>query len=83
MVIKLVVAFILITCESGKEISIIEELESFDKVKEVQGTMGAYDIIVKLESSTDEEIQKAITTQIRKIDNIRSTLTLKELQSQG
>jgi len=45
--------------------------------------MGSFDIIVKLESSTDEEIRNAITTQIRKIDNGRSTLTLKESQSQG
>ncbi len=45
--------------------------------------MGSYDIIVKLESSTEEEIRNAIITQIRKIDNVRSTLTLKKLQSQG
>lgn len=83
LVIKLVVAFVLLTCESGKESSIIEELERLDTVKEVNGTMGSYDIIVKLESSTNEELQKAITAQIRKIDNIRSTLTLKKLQSQG
>lgn len=66
-VIKLVVFFVLLTCESGKERSIIEELERLDTVKEANGTMGSYDIIVKLESSTEEEIQKAITTQIRKI----------------
>ncbi len=79
----MVVAFVLLTCESGKQRSIIEELERLDTVKEANGTMGAYDIIVKLESSTDEEIRNAITMQIRKIDNVRSTLTLKELQSQG
>ncbi len=83
MVIKLVVAFVMITCESGKERSIIEELEKLDTVKEANGTMGSFDIIVKLESSTDEEIRNAITKQIRKIDNVRSTLTLKKLQSEG
>lgn len=79
----MVVFFVLLTCESGKERSIIEELERLDSVKEANWTMGSYDIIVKLESSTEEELQKAITTQIRKIENVRSTLTLKELQSQG
>jgi len=33
---KLVVAFVLITCESGKERSIIEELEKLDTVKEAR-----------------------------------------------
>ena len=83
IVIKLVVTFILLTCESGKQRSIIEELERLDTVKEVNGTMGSFDILVKLESSTHEEIRNAITMQIRKIDNVRSTLTLKKLQSQG
>jgi len=79
----LVVTFILLTCESGKQRSIIEELERLDTVKEVNGTMGSFDILVKLESSTHEEIRNVITMQIRKIDNVRSTLTLKKLQSQG
>ncbi|MBI5378089.1 MAG: Lrp/AsnC ligand binding domain-containing protein, partial [Thaumarchaeota archaeon] len=37
---------------------------------------GAYDIVVKVESPTVERLREVITWKIRKIEKIRSTLTL-------
>ena len=42
----------------------------------MHGTLGLYDIIVKLESDSEEKIQKTVTNVIRKMSKIHSTVTL-------
>ena len=75
-------AYVLINCELGSEESIIEQLKTLDGVIEVHGTFGAYDILAKIESSTVEVLRETITWKIRKIDKIRSTLTLMGIEAQ-
>ena len=75
-------AYILINCELGSEESIIQQLKSLDGVLEVHGTFGAYDILTKIESPTVETLREIITWKIRKIGQIRSTLTLMGIEGQ-
>ena len=76
-------AFVLINCELGSEKEIISELKTFPDVKEVHGTFGAYDIIAKISSESVEKIRETISWKIRKIEKIRSTLTLTKVEGQG
>ena len=76
-------AYVLINCELGSEESIIQQLKSLPGVVEVHGTFGAYDILAKIESSSVEELREAITWKIRKIEQIRSTLTLMGIEGQA
>jgi len=57
-------------------------LKELEGVTEVHGTFGAYDILSKIESSTVEALRETITWKIRKIDKIRSTLTLMGIEGQ-
>jgi len=75
-------AYVLINCELGSEESIIQQLKNLDSVIEVHGTFGAYDILAKVESPTVEVLRESITWKIRKIDQIRSTLTLMGVEGQ-
>ena len=75
-------AYVLINCELGSEESIIQELKNLDGVIEVHGTIGAYDILAKIESPTVDVLRETITWKIRKIDQIRSTLTLMGIEGQ-
>ena len=75
-------AYFLINCELGSEESIIQELKNLDSVIEVHGTFGAYDILAKIESPTIDVLRETITWKIRKIDQIRSTLTLMGIEGQ-
>ena len=75
-------AYVLINCELGSEESIIGQLKTLDGVVEVHGTFGAYDILAKIESATVEVLRETITWKIRKIDKIRSTLTLMGIEGQ-
>jgi len=75
-------AYVLINCELGSEEEIIKQLNELEGVTEVHGTFGAYDILSKIESSTVEALRETITWKIRKIDKIRSTLTLMGIEGQ-
>ena len=76
---KTVSAYVLITCDKGAEELVMEEIRHVDYVKEVQETFGAYNIIAKLVSKKSELIKKAISWQMRKISNVKSTLLLMEV----
>ncbi len=77
------IAYILLNCELGSEESIIQQLKNLDCVSEVHGTFGAYDILAKIESPQVEDLRETITWKIRKIDKIRSTLTLMGIEGQS
>ena len=76
------IAYVLINCDTGSEESIIQELKSIIGVTETQGIFGAYDIIAKIETKTGQEVRDILTLKIRKIDGIRSTLTMMEIADQ-
>ena len=68
--------YVLINCDTGSEESIINHLKDMDFVHEVHGTLGIYDIIAEVESEKPEKTKEAIIGDIRKIDHVKSTLTL-------
>ena len=76
-------AYVLINCELGSEENVISQIKTIEGVKEVHGTFGAYDILVKIESDRVETLREVITWKIRKIEHIRSTLTLMGIEGQG
>ncbi len=70
-------AYVLINCDLGsEEEDIISQLKTIDEVKEVQGTFGVYDIVAKKETDDLGKLRDTITWKIRKLDRVRSTLTL-------
>jgi len=75
-------AFVLINCELGAEEFVISELKEIETVREVRGVLGAYDILVKLEAGSFDEISKTVTLKIRKLDKIRFTMTLNVIKGQ-
>jgi len=75
-------AYVLINCDLGAEGDVISDLKTIDGVKEVHVTFGAYDIITTIESDNEETLRDTIAWKIRKIERIRSTLTLMTIASQ-
>lgn len=66
----------MINCDLGSEEDVIDALKNVEDVKEIHGTFGAYDIIAKVDNNKLDTLRETITWKIRKIDRIRSTLTL-------
>ncbi len=76
-------AYVLISCDLGYEVTVIEDLKDIDSVKEVQGTFGAYDIIAKVESPDKDKLRETIIWNIRKLEHVRSTLSLMTIPEQN
>jgi len=76
-------AYVLINCDIGSEESVLSQLKEVDLVKEVHGTFGAYDIVVLVKADTVESLRDTITWKIRKLEKIRSTLTMMVINEQG
>ena len=76
-------AYVLVNCDLGAEEEVISGLKQIEQVKEVHGTFGAYDIIARIQAESADKLREAITWQIRKMNKIRSTLTLTVVEGQG
>ena len=76
-------AYVFLTCDLGYEKTIIKELKRVDSISEVCGIYGTYDIIAKVEHSEIDKLRKIITWNIRKLEHVRSTLTLMKIQGQN
>ena len=76
-------ACVLINCDLGSEDKVISDLRKLEHIKDAVGTFGAYDIVAKIEAETSEQLREAVTWKIRKMDKVRSTLTLMEVVGQG
>jgi len=69
-------AYVLINAELGKENDIIKELRSIVNVKEAHLVYGVYDMVVKVEAESMEKLKEIVTSKIRGLTDIRSTLTM-------
>ncbi|MGC1425354.1 MAG: Lrp/AsnC ligand binding domain-containing protein [Nitrosotalea sp.] len=69
-------AFLLINCDIGKEQQVVKNLQSLECVKETLVTLGVYDVIVKLESRTQRELNHIIRSKILEITPVCFVLML-------
>ena len=76
------IAFVLISCDLGYEKQIIHEIKQLEDVKEAHEVFGAYDILAKVESANEKNLRETITWKIRRLDRVRSTLTLMTIKDQ-
>ena len=69
-------AYVLINSEIGGEAEVVEQLKSMKEVVEVSVVYGVYDVIVKLEAETMEILKELITSKVRHLNKVRSTMTM-------
>lgn len=69
-------AFVLINAEIGAESEVLKGLKDIQEVKEAHMVYGVYDIIARIETETMQELKDIISWKIRRLDKVRSTLTM-------
>ncbi len=69
-------AFVLINAESGYESEVLKKLKKVDGISEAFLVYGVYDVIARVTADSMEKLKETITWQIRRLDNVRSTLTM-------
>ena len=76
------IAFVLVQSVIGHEMEVLRDLLKIQFVKEAKGTFGYYDILVKIEAKSENEITNTITKKIRKVQNVNTTTTLSVISEQ-
>jgi|TARA_B110000263_G_scaffold144935_1_gene125751 DNA-binding Lrp family transcriptional regulator len=77
----------LINSNLGTDVEIIAKIKKMlanqnDVKLDIHGVYGVYDIIVKLSSDDSTKLRSIVTSDIRKIENVQSTLTMMVIQQQ-
>ena len=76
------IAFVLVQSVIGHEMEVLRDLLKIQFVREAKGTFGYYDILVKIEAKSENEITNTITKKIRKVQNVNTTTTLSVISEQ-
>jgi len=74
---KMEKAYMLISCEIGEEQSLCSQLTEIPEIKNCLVTFGSYDIVAEFVTDSSVDMNKIITSKIRKLQKIRSTITLR------
>ena len=80
-------SYVLINSNLGTDVEIITKIKEFmanqsDIQFEIQGVYGVYDIILKLTADDSTKLRSIDTNDIRKIENVQSTLTMMVIEQQ-
>ena len=66
---------ILMTIEPTLENQVLEKLKKLPKVIETHMLYGPYDVYLKEEAKTTDELERRVINDIRNIKGVRSTMT--------
>ncbi len=69
-------AFVLVNTEIGSESEVLTLLKKVDGVQEAYAVYGVYDIVAKIGAETMDKLKEIVTWHIRRLDKVRSTLTM-------
>ena len=69
-------AFVLINTEIGAENEVLKDLKGIEGVEEAYAVYGVYDIVAKVRAETMDKLKEIVTWNIRRLDKVRSTLTM-------
>jgi len=69
-------AFIFINAEVDSEDEALKQLRKIENVKEAYSIYGVYDIVAKVEAETIDKLKEVVTSKVRKLRWVRSTLTM-------
>ena len=70
------IAFVLIDAKLGSENVVLGALKKVSGVKEAYIVYGDYDIIAKIQADTSDELKEIVTLQVRRMEEVHSTLTM-------
>ncbi len=68
-------AYILIQTEVGKAAAVAREIATISGVNLAEDVTGPYDVIVRAEASSVDELGKLVVAKVQSVDGITRTLT--------
>jgi DNA-binding Lrp family transcriptional regulator len=68
-------AYILIQTDAGRATAVAETVSAFDGVIQAEDVTGPYDVIVRAQADTVDELGRMVVAKIQRVDGITRTLT--------
>jgi len=68
-------AYVILNSEMGFERDVLKALKDIPNVREAFRLYGVYDIIIKIEADTVDEL-KDLVNELRQMEKVRATLTM-------
>ena len=72
----MVISYTLARIQPSKDVMVFQKISDLSEVKEVITTYGEYDVIIKVEVKTLEDLDEFVFHKLRSIDGVESTTTL-------
>ena len=69
-------AYVLLNTDLGAETEVMNDMKMIVEIKEAHMVYGVYDIIARIEADTMEDLKNIISWKVRRINRVRSTLTM-------
>ena len=76
LVINLVSAYIMMKMQVGMDDQVIAEIKKLEQVKEADATYGSYDLVIKVNFKTIEDLDRFIFEKIRRIKGVNETSSM-------
>ncbi|HSA98838.1 MAG TPA: Lrp/AsnC ligand binding domain-containing protein [Candidatus Nitrosotenuis sp.] len=73
--------FVLLSCIDGETDEAIEYLKKINSIKEINPTDGLYDLVIRIESKTNEEFRQIFNHKIRSLDSVKYTMILQTIDN--
>jgi DNA-binding Lrp family transcriptional regulator len=69
-------AYVLINTELGQETAVIDVIKHVKEITATYALYGIYDVIVEVEAETMDRVKEIVFNDIRRLENVKSTITL-------
>jgi len=73
---SLVSAYIMMKMQVGMDDQIIDEIKNLKPIEEANATYGAYDLVIKVNFKTIEDLDKFIFEKIRRVKGVTETSSM-------
>ena len=68
-------AFVLIQCEVGKGAGVARAIAGLDRIQVVDVVTGPFDVVVRAEATSIDELGKLVLRPIQQVDGVIRTMT--------
>ena len=79
----MITVHVLINCDLDHKSEVMKELSQLPGILELVELDAAYDILIKLELETVDELKETIKGHLRKVPHIRNTIALVAIEGKG
>jgi len=72
----MVLAYVMVRVDAGKEREVLQQVRKWAEVKEAHIIYGEWDLIIKVEVGSIEEITSFVVDKLRTLDPVKLTSTM-------